>query len=396
MAQHILIAEDSPSQLEILVMLCQQLPDVVVHQAIDGQRAMLQAQRMAELDLVITDINMPGMDGIRLTQELSMLRKLPKLLLLSGHVPELLNGCTRAAAALGYPAIGQLSKPIKPQQFQDEVKRLLTALPPDISDRHTVSVAEILYGLSHNQFLAHYQPVYRQRDWQASQIEALARWQHPDYGLLGPAAFVEKLENDNLILPLTRRIVQTSLDMLTRHDGMRNVRLCINLSGALLNDSDFYDWLIREVDKRYVSPSRISLEITEGIAFSNLGHSLSSLLRMRMKGFELALDDFARGNTNLEHLRDMPITELKLDRSLIKGIAQSGSAQLIMNGVILIAKELKLRVVCEGIDALDDLSYIRQHHPQAELQGFLLCKPVSADQLGKHLLFTPPQTTTAG
>lgn len=394
MVGHVLIAEDSSSQRKVLLSLCRQIAGLNLYEAADGRWAARQAQKLGELDLVITDINMPGMDGIALIQELSRRHDLPSLLLLSGHVPELLAGCTKAAEALGFPCIAYMTKPINPDEFIRTVNRLLEHKKCDNKLHNHFSLSEIVSGLAQNQFLAHYQPIYSQTEQRAVQIEALARWKHPTAGTLGPGTFIERLESDGFIVLLTRRIVQTSLDLLMRNDWAKDLKLSINLSRGILCDNDFLEWLFNEVENRKISPSRIVLEITETMAFHDLGNTLAALLRLRMKGFELSLDDFGTGHTNLEQLRDLPITELKLDRCLIKNISHDSRMQHILDGMIVIARDLGLRIVAEGIDNESDLAYLQENYPYIHLQGFLLSKPIAASDLLSALsLDTDPQKT---
>ncbi len=392
---HILIAEDSTSQREALAALCRTLPDVEVHEASDGRWAAQLARQLEQLDLVITDINMPGMDGIELMQQLSRHVHLPSLLLLSGHVPELLSNCMRAAEELGFANIAYLAKPIEIDTLLQEVQQLLLRRQSPGVDEQAIPLSEIFTGLAHNQFCAHFQPIYNQRQHRAVQVEALARWQHPAYGLLGPASFIDRLEHEGFIVLLTRRIVQTSLDLLTRNPWAQDLRLSINLSRGLLDDADFFDWLIKEVEERRIPPRQIVLEITETMAFSNLGNTLAALLRLRLRGFELSLDDFGAGHTNLEQLKDLPITELKLDRTLIKSIHQAHRTQSILDGIIQIGQQLKLRMVAEGIDNPHDLAYLQGRYPELELQGFYLGRPVASSELSSHLGYANSRPASA-
>ncbi|MBV8680974.1 MAG: EAL domain-containing protein [Aquitalea sp.] len=383
--RQILLAEDSSSQRNLLKALCQQIPNTIVHEAADGSWAFELSRRIPRLDLVITDLNMPGMDGIELVEQLSRQPHIPSLLLISGHAPELLSNSVRAAQELGFTGIGQLAKPIDDDRFLTEVTRLLD-IPQDISDnKSSLPLIDIITGLAHNQFCAFYQPIYDLRQGQAVQIEALARWRHPTQGILGPNQFIGMLEHEGFISLLTHRIVQTSLDLLTRGYNMQDLRLSINLSRRLLDDKEFLDWLVDQVESRGLAFDRIVLEITETMAFTNFGHTLATLLRLRMRGFELSLDDFGTGHTTLEHIKNLPLTELKFDRILIKDIHKDGRSQSIIAGMANIARELGLRMVAEGIDNADDLDFLTEQHPDIALQGFLLCRPVPAEELSKHI-----------
>ncbi|OWY38712.1 hypothetical protein CEK28_11500 [Xenophilus sp. AP218F] len=389
MSCHILIVEDSPSQREALAALCRVIPGAEVLEASDGRWAQLIAQQQPKLDLVITDINMPGMDGIELVQALSHMVKLPALLFLSGHVPELLDNCALAAEQLGFAHCGSMAKPIDPDRFLEQVSHLLEAHREQRGPEIAIPLTDIITGLAHNQFCAFYQPIFNQHNAQAEQVEALARWHHPQHGLLGPGYFIDRLEHEGAILLLTRRMVQTSLDLLAGNPWARHLRVSINLSRQLLHEREFFDWLLREIELRAISPNQIVLEITETLAFHNLGNTLASLLRMRMRGLELSLDDFGTGHTNMEHLRNLPLTELKLDRSLILGIHRDSRSQSILNGIVQIGRELSLRMVAEGIDNSGDLNYLQTHYPDLALQGFLLCPPIAPGSLAAHLSWQP-------
>ncbi len=383
--RQILLAEDSSSQRKLLKALCLQIPNAVIHEAADGTWAFQLSRKIPKLDLVITDLNMPGMDGIELVEQLSRQPHIPSLLLISGHSPDLLANSVRAAQELGFTGIGHLAKPIDDNLFLTEITRLLD-LPQDIIDnKSSLPLIDIITGLAHNQFCAFYQPIYDLRQGKAVQIEALARWRHPTMGILGPNQFIGMLEHEGFISLLTHRIVQTSLDLLMRGPETQDLRLSINLSRRLLDDREFLDWLVEQVESRGLAFDRIVLEITETMAFTNFGHTLATLLRLRMRGFELSLDDFGTGHTTLEHIKNLPLTELKFDRILIKDIHQDARSQSIIAGMANIARELGLRMVAEGIDSPLDLDYLCAHHPDIELQGFLLCKPVPAEELARHI-----------
>jgi CheY-like chemotaxis protein len=171
--------------------------------AADGSWAFQLSRQIPKLDLVITDLNMPGMDGIELVEHLSRQPHIPSLLLISGHSPELLANSVRAAQELGFTGIGHLAKPIDDDLFLTEITRLLD-VPQDIIDnKSSLPLIDIITGLAHNQFCAFYQPIYDLRAGKAVQIEALARWRHPTMGILGPNQFIGMLEHEGFISLLT-------------------------------------------------------------------------------------------------------------------------------------------------------------------------------------------------
>lgn len=381
--QHILLAEDSPSQRAILAEICRQIPDVTVHEVSDGSWALRMCRELRQIDLVITDLNMPGMDGVEFIQHLSRHTKLPPLLLISADVSELLGNCERAAEALGFPAVRHLEKPVIEPVFLDTIELLLgqhkVALlhPPEKS----LPLIEIIQGLAQKQFCAYFQPIFSQHDGRAAQVEALARWQHPGKGLLSPACFIDRLETEGHMALLTRYMAEYSFDLLAHPSVDKDLKVSLNLSRGLLQDNSFFDWLVAEAESRDLAPSRVVLEITETMAFANFGHTLATLIRLRMRGFELSMDDFGTGHTNLEQIKDLPLTEIKFDRSLIKNIHKDGRSQAIVGGMAAMARELGLRMVAEGLDDEHDYAYIHAHLADAHLQGFLLSRPISSEAL---------------
>ena len=384
---HILLAEDSPSQRAVLAEYCRQLPDATLHEASDGSWALRLCRELPVLDLVITDLNMPGMDGVEFLQHLSRPTSIPPLLLISSDASDLLENTVRVAEQLGFPGVACMKKPVDPEQFLAAIRQLLERkkihhLYP--ASNNSMPLAEIIVGLAQNQFCAHYQPIFRLEDGRITQIEALARWQHPGKGLLLPGNFIDRLEHEGHIVLLTRLMTEKSLDLLT-HLPDPELKVSLNLSRGLLQDAEFFDWLVEQPKRFGLEPSRVVLEITETMAFADPGHTLATLVRLRMRGFELSMDDFGTGHTNLEQIKDVPLTEIKFDRSLIKGIHKKPRNQAIVEGMARIARELSLRMVAEGLDNEQDYAFIEQRIPDTHLQGFLLARPVAVDVL-QHIL----------
>ncbi|XZG71650.1 EAL domain-containing response regulator [Chitinibacteraceae bacterium HSL-7] len=384
----ILIAEDSRVQRQLIRRVCEELPGVTVYEAANGAWAMQQVRLLGEIDLVISDLNMPGMDGVELLQRLSTHPYVPALILVSGYAPQLLENCKRAAEELGIAHIAHLSKPLDTDLLLKTASELLqrrkapsTALAEDESP---LPLIDIIKGLAHNEFRPYFQPIFELASGRLVQCEVLARWQHPELGVLSPARFINRLDSDGHLTLLTRRMAQSAFDLLQRDVAKSRLRLSLNLSRSQLEDRELLDWLEEQLQMRGLRTSQIVLEITETSAFANLGKTLTTLLHLRLRGFELSLDDFGTGHTALEHLRDLPITELKFDRSLIKDIHQNARCQSIIHGMVRIADELGLRMVAEGIDDEADLAYLREHHSHLDVQGFLLGKPMSAQDFSRR------------
>lgn len=383
----ILLADDSQTQRQLMRAMLQDIPDVKLFEATDGSWALQLVRQLVKVDLIITDLNMPGMDGIELLRNLATHSDIPAVILISGYAPELLENCARAAQELGISRIAYLSKPFYGQTLKELALKLINTplKPPFHADGEPapMPLIDIITGLAHNQFCAYYQPIFSLKHGQLEQIEALARWENPQFGLLGPASFIERLDGEGHLTLLTRRIAQTGFDLLQTKMLPPHVRLSINLSRNQLDDTELLEWLHHELVLRNLSPNRVVLEITENSAFTNLGQTMATLLRLRLRGFGLALDDFGVGQTPLELLRELAITELKLDQSLVRNIHRDERAQSIFAGIVKIASELQLRIIAEGVENEADFHFLQQHYESfnLHLQGFLFAKPMSAADL---------------
>ncbi|NWK79905.1 EAL domain-containing protein [Aquitalea sp. LB_tupeE] len=384
-AARILIAEDNNSQLLLLKAFFDGFEGVDVKLARNGTQAVAFSNQMASIDLAIIDLHIPKMDGIQILERLARRSQLPAVIIISGNYSDLLSAGKRAANELGLLRVACLPKPICPDKLKAEMQSLLQHNRLPVMEGN-MPLIEIVNGLARNQFCAYYQPIYDMRSGQAVQVEALARWLHPQMGVINPAAFISTLEHECMLSLLTRRIVQTSLDMLLAQGSHSNLKVSINLSQELLLDNEFTDWLIGEVELRKIRFSRVVLEITEKLGLSDSGYTLSAIIRLRMRGFGISLDDFGVGSTTLEHIKDLPITELKFDKSIIQGICHDYRCQSIVSGMTSIASSLGIEMVAEGVDNIHDLQYLKSKHPAIRMQGFYLCKPSPADVLTEKLL----------
>ena len=383
-AARILIAEDNNSQLLLLKAFFDGFEGVDVKLARNGTQAVAFSNQMASIDLAIIDLHIPKMDGIQILERLARRSQLPAVIIISGNYSDLLSAGKRAANELGLLRVACLPKPISSDKLMAEMESLLQRKISPVVDGN-MPLIEIVNGLAKSQFCAYYQPIYDMTTGKAIQVEALARWIHPHIGMISPAAFISTLEHEGMMSLLTRRIVQTSLDMLVGLGGRSALKVSINLSQDLLLDNEFTDWLIEQVELRKIKFSRIVLEITEKLGLSDSGYTLSAIIRLRMRGFGISLDDFGVGSTTLEHIKDLPITELKFDKSIIQGICHDYRCQSIVSGMASISSSLGFEMVAEGVDNIHDLQYLKNKHPAIRMQGFYLCKPTPAAALLEKL-----------
>jgi EAL domain-containing protein (putative c-di-GMP-specific phosphodiesterase class I) len=226
-----------------------------------------------------------------------------------------------------------------------------------------------------------YQPKVRLRDGTLSSVEALVRWEDPELGPVEPSRFIPLAEEHGLIDDLTlwglRTILKQWLDWC---DEGIDTRIAFNISALSLQHLDFPDLVERMCTGLDVPTDRLVLELTEG-ATQPLVKLMDTLTRFRIKGLGLAIDDFGTGYSSLMQLRQLPFTEVKVDRLFVMDLAQSRDSRLIVRAIVDLAHGLGLTATAEGVETLEQLRGI------AELgcdlaQGFLVSPPIEPELLG--------------
>jgi len=223
-----------------------------------------------------------------------------------------------------------------------------------------------------------YQPVLSLSSGAFVGAEALVRWQHPERGLLAPAAFVGVAEDCGLIAPLGAWVLREACRQAAAWDVGRNVSL--NLSPRQLSHSDVPRLLADALEQTGVDPARIELEITENVLMEQSASALATLRRLRQMGVRLVLDDFGTGWSSLGYLKRFPIDGLKIDREFVGGLADQPQDAAIVAAVLSMADALGLSVVAEGVETEAQLAWLRERRC-AFAQGYLLGRPMPAAEL---------------
>lgn len=225
-----------------------------------------------------------------------------------------------------------------------------------------------------------YQPKVSLRDGSLVRVEALVRWDDPEFGPVEPSRFIPLAENHGLIDDLTqwglRTILRQWLDW--REEGI-DTNIAFNISALSLQHLDFPDLVERMCRALDVPTDRLVLELTEG-ATQPLVKLMDTLTRFRIKGIGLAIDDFGTGYSSLMQLRQLPFTEVKIDQAFVADIARSRDCRLIVKAVTELAHGLGLTVTAEGVETIEQLRLI--HELDCDLvQGYLISPPMRPEHL---------------
>lgn len=235
--------------------------------------------------------------------------------------------------------------------------------------------AELVRAIDRNQLVLHYQPIVDTRTTELIGFEALVRWQHPERGLVAPAAFIPIAEGTGFIRSIDRWVLQTACRQL--REWSAPVTMSVNVSAQQLAHSDLASVVLATVHEAGIDPRRLNLEITESAMMTNIGIAEVSLARLRAAGIEISLDDFGTGYSCLSHLHDLPVTTVKIDRSFVQRLAVKTHEPVVIQAIIGLAHTLGMSVTAEGVESADQLAYLRTLGCE-RAQGYLFSKPIDA------------------
>jgi diguanylate cyclase (GGDEF)-like protein len=257
------------------------------------------------------------------------------------------------------------------------------------ADEHSIERLSLLGDLhaaiAGDQLVLHYQPKIDIATGTLAGVEALVRWQHPTRGLLGPNEFIPALEQTTLTGPLTAKVIDLALAQCRKWlDAGREIPIAVNTSAPNLVDPGFPQTVARLLEKHGVDPSLLLLEITETAVAGDPLRATDTLRRLRTVGVEASLDDFGTGYSSLLHLKQLAVSELKVDRSFVAAMLTSPSDAEIVRSTIELARRLAIRVVGEGVERPEELAQLAAHHCDVA-QGYLFSRPVPAPELERWI-----------
>jgi EAL domain-containing protein (putative c-di-GMP-specific phosphodiesterase class I) len=236
-------------------------------------------------------------------------------------------------------------------------------------------------ALDRREFVLHYQPKINLKTGAMTGAEALIRWAHPKRGLMLPRTFVPIAEDSGLIVPIGQWVLREACKQARAwiDGGRRPTAVAVNISAAEFRDPHFLDSVRAVLSDSRLDPSYLELELTESALVQ---HAESTALRLRgLKdiGVQVAVDDFGTGNSTLSHLRQFPINVLKVDQSFVQEISADAAGGSIVRAVIGMAKSLGHRVIAEGVETKEQLTFLKAQRC-GEGQGYYFSRPLVADQ----------------
>ena len=237
---------------------------------------------------------------------------------------------------------------------------------------------ELRAALDQGQLVVHYQPQVELTSGRVVGVEALARWQHPERGLLLPAAFLDVADETGLVVELGRQVLEAAAHQVAawrRLPGCADLSLSVNLSTRELLDPHRLEVSLDVLHRSGLPAGALTLEVLEGVLLDPEGAVVAALAAYVAEGFRLALDDFGTGSSSLLHLRHVPVATVKIDRAFVDGLGRSTQDEAIVRALCGLTGDLGMDCIAEGVEVEAQHSWlVDQGVPVA--QGFLLHRPM--------------------
>ncbi|MDB6142590.1 MAG: response regulator/EAL domain protein [Pseudomonas sp.] len=397
----VLILEDNPFQLMALHQMLNANQVFQVLTAHDVEAAKQSLSNRGSVDIAICDLQMDGPDGLALIRHLAETRQARALIILSSTERSVLDSAAHLARQQGMWVLGSLQKPASvmalnelleayQHQVQHGIKPLpLTRLPElfSLEELHQLAPGQSVGDTRvFEQWIAHYQPKVS-LEGELLGVEALVRWRHPQHGLLSPGSFITAVEGAGLIGALTWRMLELALTLsadILRERG-EALPVAVNIAPVMLDDDHFSDRVLALLTRFRLPAEVLTLEIVECSASRTSTLQLEGLLRLRMHGCHLSIDDFGTGASNIQRLLQLPFSELKIPAEFVRGMASDGRKSAVVVGALIMARRMGLNVVVEGVETVSDYQAL-QALGRPVVQGYYIARPMSEAALRKWMV----------
>lgn len=334
--------------------------------------------------IIILDLHMPNMDGVEVIRELSNKSSKASLILMSGYDVGVLHSAEKLAHAHGLEIMTSIMKPIKLDDLlavlinHRDVLREKKALPDQ--NVFVPTAGDLEYAIYNGQFVIYYQPQISIETGKMIGAEVLARWEHPEHGLLFPNSFIKLAETENLMGPLTSKVLELALKRISlQHEKGYKIPLSVNVSANTISSLELPEELKKKFHTSNLDPGHLTIEITESALMGELVTSLDILTRIRMKGFALSIDDFGTGFSSLSQLHRVPFNEMKVDKSFTMEMDSDQEAKAIVKTCIMLGHELNMKVVAEGVETEATMNMLKEMRCDIA-QGYYISRPLPEEE----------------
>ena len=377
-----LVAETDTAERMATAVMLGHLGAVNITQAPDGHTALrcFQNSFNPTIDIAVIDLALPGMDGLELIRSLAALKTQARLIVTGAQSGSLMFSVETMAQAYGVELLGAITKPVSVAKLESLLNNYVPpAVVTDQPKGPAFSFAQIGIGLQARQFEPFFQPKIELETGQVKGLEAFARWRHPEFGVLGPSSFIGALEQNNRVDFLDWSMIEKSVERCRYfHDRGLPISISINLSPVTLAHPQFIQQITACVERHRVLPGYVTFEMPESSVLVSDPSFIERLVRLRMMGYGLAIDDYGTGRSNLQLLARVPFSELKIDRSFVDGASKKRALSVVLSTCLGLARSLERQSVAVGVETRQDWDFL-QRLGCTYAQGYHIAKPMEAE-----------------
>lgn len=391
----VIVLEDHPFQRAVLEHNLASLANVEVFAFGAAQDALAWLDEHHAADIVICDLMMAGIDGLSFLRKAKARYNIASVALFSGIDKELRRAVSQMIKMLNFEYLGDLSK----CPSVDNLQRMLDRFTYSRIQKSQIASGLIIgrgpesfvfedfeRALKLGQFIGFYQPKFDVAGFSLKGAEMLARWHHPDFGLLNPGTFIEPLISHGLLDKLFLQLFEQGCCLQQRLQQQENqISIAYNLDISQLNSTELVYRIVDMVRKFNINPQYITLEITETGLLAAPAVNMENLIRLRMQGFELAIDDFGAAHSSLARLCELPFSQIKLDGCFVRELSVEPRCQAAISSVIALSQALNMELVIEGIETNSQLILLQQLGCTTG-QGFCFSRPIDEHTFIKRFL----------
>jgi EAL domain-containing protein (putative c-di-GMP-specific phosphodiesterase class I) len=239
-------------------------------------------------------------------------------------------------------------------------------------------------ALEKNELILYYQPRVDSKSEKIRAVEALIRWNSPEFGMVPPVKFIPIAEETGLIISIGEWVLRTACkqNKLWQDAGNKPISVSVNLSALQFAQPNLLDKIGEILEETGLEPRWLELEITEGIIIKNIQFTIHILERLKAMGVKVSLDDFGTGFSSLNYLKNFKIDTLKIDSSFVRDINGDNKNTAIVNAIISLGKNLDLNVTAEGVETTAQLDFLKLNGCH-EIQGYLYSRPIPPNEFEK-------------
>jgi len=385
---HFLVAEGDSGTRRSLCEVLGQFGAARITEVPDGHTALrcFQATFTPPVNIAIVDIALPGVDGLELIRSLAAMHCRAGVILVGALQNNLLFSIETMAQAYGLALLGTLGKPVNGAALRELVRHYRPPPPPSArASGPTFTFGQVGVGLQARQFEPFFQPKIALETGHVKGLEVYARWIHPEHGELGPSSFIDALEENNRIDFLDWCMIEKSVEYCRSfQDQGLPVEVSINVAPETLAHPAFVEQISACARRHRVAPMYLTFEMPESSVLTHDPSFLERLVRLRMIGYGLAIDDYGTGRSNLQLLARVPFTELKIDRSFVDGASRRRALGTVLSSCLGLAKSLDRESCAVGVETKQDWDFL-QSLGCTYAQGYHIARPMKADAFARWL-----------